>query len=304
MAIPDFQSLMMPLLAFCAEGNDVKNKDAIDYLSNLFRLSLVEQQQKLPSGRQKVFDNRVAWAKAHLKMAGLLEATERGIFKITPQGLALLHAPPPQLNLAFLQSIPAYQYAKSSRLPEALSPLLPVRDTQIQTPHEIIETAYQDLSFRLADELLDRIKHNTPTFFEKLVVELLLKMGYGGTRADAGAAIGKSGDEGIDGIIKEDRLGLDAVYIQAKRWKDTVGRPEIQKFVGALHGQRAKKGIFITTSRFSQEAEDYVAKIDNKIALIDGKSLCQLMIEYDIGVAPEVSYTIKRIDSDYFEEES
>ncbi|MCB1658451.1 MAG: restriction endonuclease, partial [Pseudomonadales bacterium] len=155
-----------------------------------------------------------------------------------------------------------------------------------------------------ADELLDRIKHNTPTFFEKLVVELLLKMGYGGTRADAGAAIGKSGDEGIDGIIKEDRLGLDAVYIQAKRWKDTVGRPEIQKFVGALHGQRAKKGIFITTSRFSQEAEDYVAKIDNKIALIDGKSLCQLMIEYDIGVAPEVSYTIKRIDSDYFEEES
>ncbi len=304
MAIPDFQSLMMPLLAFCAEGNDVKNKDAIDYLSNLFRLSLVEQQQKLPSGRQKVFDNRVAWAKAHLKMAGLLEATERGIFKITAQGQALLHAPPPQLNLAFLQSIPAYQYAKSSRLPEALSPLLPVRDTQIQTPHEIIETAYQDLSFRLADELLDRIKHNTPTFFEKLVVELLLKMGYGGTRADAGAAIGKSGDEGIDGIIKEDRLGLDAVYIQAKRWKDTVGRPEIQKFVGALHGQRAKKGIFITTSRFSQEAEDYVAKIDNKIALIDGKSLCQLMIEYDIGVAPEVSYTIKRIDSDYFEEES
>ncbi|HQV22094.1 MAG TPA: restriction endonuclease [Agitococcus sp.] len=302
--MPDFQSLMMPLLAFCAAGHDVKNKDAIDYLSRLFRLSLVEQQQKLPSGRQKVFDNRVAWAKAHLKMAGLLEATERGIFKITPQGLALLHAPPPQLNLAFLQSIPAYQYAKSSRLPEALSPLLPVRDTQIQTPHEIIETAYQDLSFRLADELLDRIKHNTPTFFEKLVVELLLKMGYGGTRADAGAAIGKSGDEGIDGIIKEDRLGLDAVYIQAKRWKDTVGRPEIQKFVGALHGQRAKKGIFITTSRFSQEAEDYVAKIDNKIALIDGKSLCQLMIEYDIGVAPEVSYTIKRIDSDYFEEES
>ena len=304
MAMPDFQSLMMPLLAFCAEGHDVKNKEAIEYLSHLFRLSATEQQQKLPSGRQKVFDNRVAWAKAHLKMAGLLEATERGIFKITPQGLALLHAPPPQLNLAFLQSIPAYQYAKSSRLPEALSPLLPVRDTQIQTPHEIIETAYQDLSFRLADELLDRIKHNTPTFFEKLVVELLLKMGYGGTRADAGAAIGKSGDEGIDGIIKEDRLGLDAVYIQAKRWKDTVGRPEIQKFVGALHGQRAKKGIFITTSRFSQEAEDYVAKIDNKIALIDGKSLCQLMIEYDIGVAPEVSYTIKRIDSDYFEEES
>jgi restriction system protein len=152
-------------------------------------------------------------------------------------------------------------------------------------------------------KLLDRIKHNSPTFFEKLVVELLLKMGYGGTRADAGTAIGKSGDEGIDGIIKEDRLGLDAVYIQAKRWKDTVGRPEIQKFVGALHGQRAKKGIFITTSRFSQEAEDYVAKIDNKIALIDGKSLCQLMIEYDIGLASEVTYILKRIDSDYFEEE-
>lgn len=303
MIVPDFQSLMLPLLNFCASGAEIKNIDAIEYLSQLFGLNEQQRQQKLPSGRQKVFDNRVAWAKAHLKMAGLLETTGRGVFHITPEGQALLQTTPQQLNLAFLQTIPAYQYAKTSRLPEILSPLLPVRDTQIQTPHEIIETAYQDLSFRLADELLDRIKHNSPTFFEKLVVELLLKMGYGGTRADAGTAIGKSGDEGIDGIIKEDRLGLDAVYIQAKRWKDTVGRPEIQKFVGALHGQRAKKGIFITTSRFSQEAEDYVAKIDNKIALIDGKSLCQLMIEYDIGLASEVSYTLKRIDSDYFEED-
>ena len=303
MIVPDFQSLMLPLLNFCASGAEIKNIDAIEYLSQLFGLNEQQRQQKLPSGRQKVFDNRVAWAKAHLKMAGLLETTGRGVFHITPEGQALLQTAPQQLNLAFLQTIPAYQYAKTSRLPEILSPLLPVRDTQIQTPHEIIETAYQDLSFRLADELLDRIKHNSPTFFEKLVVELLLKMGYGGTRADAGTAIGKSGDEGIDGIIKEDRLGLDAVYIQAKRWKDTVGRPEIQKFVGALHGQRAKKGIFITTSRFSQEAEDYVAKIDNKIALIDGKSLCQLMIEYDIGLASEVTYTLKRIDSDYFEED-
>ncbi len=303
MIVPDFQSLMLPLLNFCASGAEIKNSNAIEYLSQLFGLNEQQRQQKLPSGRQKVFDNRVAWAKAHLKMAGLLETTGRGVFHITPEGQALLQTAPQQLNLAFLQTIPAYQYAKTSRLPEILSPLLPVRDTQIQTPHEIIETAYQDLSFRLADELLDRIKHNSPTFFEKLVVELLLKMGYGGTRADAGTAIGKSGDEGIDGIIKEDRLGLDAVYIQAKRWKDTVGRPEIQKFVGALHGQRAKKGIFITTSRFSQEAEDYVAKIDNKIALIDGKSLCQLMIEYDIGLASEVTYTLKRIDSDYFEED-
>jgi restriction system protein len=303
MIVPDFQSLMLPLLNFCASGAEIKNSNAIEYLSQLFGLNEQQRQQKLPSGRQKVFDNRVAWAKAHLKMAGLLETTGRGVFHITPEGQALLQTAPQQLNLAFLQTIPAYQYAKTSRLPEILSPLLPVRDTQIQTPHEIIETAYQDLSFRLADELLDRIKHNSPTFFEKLVVELLLKMGYGGTRADAGTAIGKSGDEGIDGIIKEDRLGLDAVYIQAKRWKDTVGRPEIQKFVGALHGQRAKKGIFITTSRFSQEAEDYVAKIDNKIALIDGKSLCQLMIEYDIGLASEVTYILKRIDSDYFEED-
>lgn len=303
MAIPDFQRLMLPLLSFCASGTEVSNTQSIDYLAKLFQLSEQERQQKLPSDRQKVFHNRVAWAKAHLKMAGLLETTQRGVFKITAEGQTLLASAPPLINLAFLQSIPTYQYAKSSRVPEALSPVLPVRDTQIQTPHEIIETAFQDLSFRLADELLDRIKNNTPSFFEKLVVELLLKMGYGGTRADAGQAIGKSGDEGIDGIIKEDRLGLDAVYIQAKRWKDTVGRPEIQKFVGALHGQRAKKGIFITTSRFSQEAEDYVAKIDNKIALIDGKTLCQLMIEYDIGVSSEISYTIKRIDSDYFEEE-
>ncbi|PTQ91424.1 restriction endonuclease [Agitococcus lubricus] len=303
MAIPDFQRLMLPLLQFCATGVEVKNTAVTQHLSQLFGLSEADRQQKLPSGQQKVFENRVAWAKAHLKMAGLLEATQRGVFRITTEGQHLLASAPPLINIALLQTLPTYQYAKSLRLPEALSPLRPVRDTQIQTPHEIIETAYQDLSFRLADELLDRIKNNSPAFFEKLVVELLLKMGYGGTRADAGQAMGKSGDEGIDGIIKEDRLGLDAVYIQAKRWKDTVGRPEIQKFVGALHGQRAKKGIFMTTSRFSQEAEEYVAKIDNKIALIDGKTLCQLMIEYDIGVSTEISYAIKRIDSDYFEED-
>jgi len=174
---------------------------------------------------------------------------------------------------------------------------------ETRTPEEVIETAYQKLRQELATELLEIIKEHSPAFFERLVIDLLVKMGYGGTRKDAGQAIGRSGDEGIDGIIKEDRLGLDIVYIQAKRWDSVVGRPEIQKFVGALHGQRAKKGVFITTSAFSQAALDYVSRIDNKIVLIDGDMLAQLMIDYNIGVASVAAYELKRIDSDYFTED-
>jgi restriction system protein len=170
-----------------------------------------------------------------------------------------------------------------------------------QTPEELLEYSYQRIRQDLAQEMLNKVKESSPSFFERLVVELLVRMGYGGSRADAGKAVGKSGDEGIDGIIKEDRLGLDAIYIQAKKWEGTVGRPEIQKFVGALHGQGAKKGVFITTSTFSNEARDYVSRGDSlKIVLIDGQELAQLMIDFDVGVAKVSSYEIKKLDFDYF----
>ncbi|MEZ4525936.1 MAG: restriction endonuclease [Desulfobacterales bacterium] len=176
-------------------------------------------------------------------------------------------------------------------------------DTPHQTPEEQLEDAYENIRESLATEILEQLKSVAPDFFERIIVEVIVKMGYGGTRRDAGQAVGKSGDGGIDGIIKEDRLGLDIIYLQAKRWQGTVGRPEIQKFAGALQGQRAKKGIFITTSDFSKEARDYAAMIENKIVLIDGKQLAQYMIDFNVGVTTVSTYEIKKLDSDYFTDE-
>jgi len=174
---------------------------------------------------------------------------------------------------------------------------------QTETPEEILQKAYQNMRGELASDVLGRVKANSPNFFESLVVDLMVAMGYGGSRSDAGAAIGHAGDEGVDGIIKEDKLGLDTIYLQAKRWEGTVGRPEIQKFVGALHGKRAKKGVFITTGRFSEDAVEYIRNIDPKVILIDGRKLADFMIEYNVGITPMTVYEVKRVDSDYFAEE-
>ena len=307
MTIPDFQSIMLPLLQFCADSREHTNRDAIDHLAGVFQLSEEEQKELLPSGRQAIFHNRVAWARAYMKMAKLIENTQRGVFRITDRGHNVLQNPPQKIDIRFLMQFPEFaerRKAEQSKLKKKKtgSTSTDESDSSI-TPEEQIEEAYENLKENLTSEIIFQLKESSPSFFEKVVVEVLVKMGYGGSRKDAGEAIGKSGDEGIDGIIKEDRLGLDIIYIQAKKWENTVTRPEIQKFAGALQGKRAKKGIFITTSEFSQGCEEYVAAIDSKIILIDGQRLAHLMIDFNVGVSTEAIYELKRVDSDYFTEE-
>lgn len=301
MAIPDFQSIMLPLLKFCADGAEHTNREGINALAQEFALTEEEQKRFLPSGQQCVFDNRVAWARAHMKMAQFLENTRRGIFQITDRGKQILDQHPAEINLRFLREFPEYLAArdKHKRTEKTVSE---GEKKETQTPEEQLEEAYETLRDNLGSEIITQLKDASPSFFEKVVVEVLVKMGYGGSRKDAGQAIGRSGDEGIDGIIKEDRLGLDIIYIQAKKWENTISRPEIQKFAGALQGKRSRKGIFITTSDFSKSAHDYASAIENKIILIDGQQLAQLMIDFNVGVATEATYELKRLDSDYFTE--
>jgi len=300
MPIPDFQSLMLPLVKIAADGAEHTNTEAAEHLANGFGLSEQDRKELLPSGQQAVFTNRIAWARSHLSMAGLLQNSGRGVFRITPRGQEVLATNPSAINLRFLQQFPEYLEARNKRKHD--TPVTST-DAEEQTPEERLEAAYETLRTNLAKDLLTQLKSSPPDFFERVVVELLVRMGYGGTRKDAGQDIGKSGDEGIDGIIKEDRLGLDIIYIQAKRWQNTVSRPEIQKFAGALQGQRARKGIFITTSDFSRDAAEYATRIDTKIVLIDGDQLAELMIDHSIGVTSVASYEIKRIDTDYFTNE-
>ncbi len=302
MAIPDFQSIMLPLLKFAGDGEEHSLRETIEALADEFNLTDEERKELLPSGQQAAFDNRVGWARTYLKKAGLLKSTRRGYYQITERGVEVLERDPPEITASFLRKFPEFvefQRPQKARADKAIEETV----GETQTPEEEIEAAYERVRQGLATELLQTIKGCSPAFFERLMIELLVKMGYGGTRKDAGEAIGRSGDGGIDGIIKEDRLGLDIVYIQAKRWHSNVGRPEIQKFAGALQGQRARKGIFITTSDFTQAARDYVSRIDSKIVLIDGDTLAQLMIDYNIGVTAVASYELKRVDSDYFTEE-
>lgn len=302
--IPEYQKIMLPLLKYAEGTREHRIRDAIEQLADEFKLSEEERREILPSGQQTVFDNRVGWARTYLKKSGLLESTKRGYFKITERGLKVLKDRPTEIDAKYLEQFPEFvQFIKTTKVVKEGGEGKELEKYEERTPEELMEIGNQKLQKELAFELVDCIKKCSPAFFEKLVVELLVKMGYGGSRIDAGEAIGRTGDEGIDGIIKEDKLGLDIVYIQAKKWEAQVSRPEIQKFAGALQGQRARKGIFITTSTFSDNAIDYVSKIDNKIILLDGERLAQLMIENDIGVSKIAEYTIKKIDTDYFSEE-
>lgn len=303
MAIPDFQSLMLPLLKVAADGRLHSLSEARETLAAAFKLTQAERDELLPSGKQSKFSNRVAWAKSYLQQAGLLFSPKRGHFQISPRGEAILTSPPARIDIKFLEQYPEFVEFRTAKSEPTEQEAPAVADrTESDTPEEAFETAHQKMNASLASEVLTRVKAAPSDFFERLVVELLLKMGYGGSRTDAGQAVGKSGDEGIDGIISEDRLGLDLVYLQAKKWDGSVGRPEIQKFVGALHGKRAKKGVFITTGSFSTEARGYVEHIDPKVVLIDGKRLAELMIDFEVGVTTVRTYHVKRVDSDYFEE--
>ncbi len=302
MAVPAFQQVLMPLLRLTADGKEYSLRGAIELLADEFHLNDEDRKELLPSGVQATFDNRVSWARTYMKKAGLLETPKRGYLKITDRGLEALKQDK-VINVKFLRQYPEFvEFNKGgSKIPDPGSTPGPGGDSE-QTPLEAIESAYETVRNGLASDLLDQVMKSSPDFFESLVVDLLVRMGYGGTRKEAGRAVGKSGDEGIDGIINEDRLGLEVVYIQAKRWKDTVTRPELQKFVGALYGQNAKKGVFITTSSFSKGAVDYVSGLQNKVVLVDGEMLAQLMMDYSVGVALERSYEVKRVDFDYFTE--
>ncbi len=307
MPIPDYQTLMLPLLRFAADRQEHKFREAIEALAVEFSLSGDERAELLPSGTQPVFDNRVGWAKTYLKQAGLLDSPKRGLFHITEQGSALLAKNPSSVGLATLDQYEAFRAFRSRRrdneaevVPAAVEP---GSSSVTATPEEQLASAYQRLRQGLELDLLEQVKSSSPAFFERIVIDLLVKMGYGGSRRDAGRAIGKSGDGGIDGIIKEDKLGLDVIYVQAKRWEGTVGRPEIQKFAGALQGHRANKGVFITTSSYTREAKDYSGMINTKIILIDGIELTSLMIDHNVGVSVVGAYEVKKIDTDYFEGE-
>ncbi len=296
---------MLPFLRFLEDCEEHSLREAEESLGEYFQLSATERAELLASGQQRVFKNRIGWARTYLKKACLIEAPKRGVFKITDRGLKVLSTNPLRIDGKFLEQFPEFmEFREISKKPNentlASEPALNMSATV--TPEEEIERAYQGLREQLAQELITVILSCSPAFFEQLVVDVLVKMGYGGSRRDAGERIGQTGDGGIDGIIKEDRLGLDTIFIQAKRWQGSVGRPEIQKFVGALQGQRAKKGVFITTSTFTADATDYATRIDTKVVLIDGKALSALMIDFDVGVSASASYVVKRVDSDYFEE--
>jgi restriction system protein len=303
MAIPDFQTLMLPLLRSYADGAVHSINDVVESLAGEFKLTEEEIRHLLPSGRQATFRNRVAWARTYLSKAGLLSSPRRAHFKITSDGQSVLAAKPARIDIGYLNTFPEFVKFRTTRH-EGMPSTTPSAPTeQRENPEEQIESIHAQLKRDLAAELLNRIAAAPPDFFERLVVELLLKMGYGGSRQDAGRAIGRSGDGGIDGIINEDRLGLDSIYLQAKRWENPVGRPEIQKFAGALAEHRAKKGVFITTSSFTKEALASATKHDARIVLIDGEKLATLMIDHGLGVSLAASYEVKRIDSDYFAEE-
>lgn len=299
MAIPDFQTLMRPLLEYLADGEEHENRDLLEAMARHFKLTPEELAEPLPSGRQPVFVNRVAWAKAHLKGAGAIQSPRRAVYVITERGMELLRSISGPIRMPDLKKYEEYRNFRDGRGGDEVA-VQSKSAADDMTPEEHIDFGYTQLRSQLASDILEQIRSCPPEFFERLVVELLLSMGYGGSREDAGRAVGTAGDGGIDGIIKEDRLGLDAIYIQAKRWEGNVGRPEIQKFAGALQGVRARKGIFITSSAFTADAVQYAERIDSRIVLIDGRHLAELMIDHGVGVSPVQTYEIQRIDSDYF----
>lgn len=303
MAIPDYQTCMLPLLKTIADGSDHKMTEVVLNLSQQFKLTQEEQEALLPSGQQSIIANRIGWARTYMKKALLLSYPKRGYSRITDRGKELLKEAPKEIDSKTLRRYEEFVAFENQARAGTTPATSIIENTAYSTPEEALDYGYQKLTENLSDEILEQIMSCSPSFFEKLVVELLVKMGYGGSLKEAASIVGKSGDAGIDGIIKEDKLGLDAIYIQAKRWDGVVGRPEIQKFVGALDGQKARKGIFITTSLFTKDAVEYAKGTTVKVVLIDGQRLAELMIENNLGVSTTQVYEIKKVDSDYFVEE-
>ena len=299
MAIPTYEKAMLPFLEIVRERGEVRMRDLVELIANRAHLTDEEKSQLLPSG-QTVISNRVGWARTYLKKTGLIENPRRGQQRLTQAGHEVLGRNPSQIDNQFLRQFPSF-LEFIGRQPEETE--IAAEEATSATPEELLSASHLTLRNALADELLERVRSCSPSFFERLVVQLLVAMGYGGSIADAGNAIGRSGDAGIDGIIKEDRLGLDVVCIQAKRWSGTVGRPEVQAFAGSMEGYRARKGVMITTSTFSRDAQDYVNHIERKIVLIDGARLAQFMIDFGIGVSVANTYVVNKLDADYFVDE-
>jgi len=298
MPIPDFQSLMLPVLRFVSDGKDHSTAEMRRSIAGDLKLTPDELAEKLKSGNTGLFANRLAWAVAKLKEAEILAASGRGVYRITDRGKALLDKNPAKITIKTLfLGLPQDGYTQ-------LVGAAPMKEPEtLRTPEEQFESSFLALREALARDLLEAVKKVSPKNFELIVVDLLIAMGYGGALEDAGEVVGKSGDGGIDGTIKQDKLGLDMVYVQAKRWQGTVGSPEVSQFSGSLLKHNAVKGVMITTSQFSKDAREHVKGIAQKIVLIDGKQLAELMIEHDVGVQPasKKSYTLKRLDQEYFE---
>lgn len=301
MSVPDFQTWFLPLLKRVADGQTHKMAELYDELADDLRLTPEDRAQLLESGKQAVYENRVGWARTYLKKAGLLQAPGRGLVAITDRGRDVLASLPAKLNVSYLRQFPEFVEFHTYKPDPGGIEEPPTSDPK-ETPQDTLDRVRKQLHAQLATDLLDKVKQEPPSFFERLVVDLLVRMGYGGSREDAGRTLGKSGDGGLDGVINEDRLGLDVVYIQAKRWENAIGRPVVQAFAGSLEGARARKGVLITTSYFTADAETYIRQIEKRIVLIDGKQLAGLMIQHNVGVAVEVTYEVKRLDLDYFEE--
>lgn len=301
MAIPDFQSIMLPLLKLAGDGDVYNFHDTVEILAQEFGLSDKEKSSLIPSGQLK-FDNRASWAKTYLKKSGLITYPERSHLQITQRGLEVLEDNPHTIDMEYLKRFPKFvDFRQGNQKEEDF----PIESDEDLTPEEALENAYQKIREDLADELLETILKSPPAFFEKLVVDLLVAMGYGGTQRNTALAVGRSGDEGIDGIIDEDRLGLETIYLQAKRWqRDTnIGSPQIRDFVGALTFKNARKGVFITTAGFTNDARNFASGLALKVVLINGERLANLMIDYGIGVTTRIKYEIKNLDSDYFGQE-
>lgn len=308
MPIPPFQDMFLPFLQYTADGQIHSTQDVAEHLATHFKLTPADLAEGLPSGRQTKFYNRVAWAKSFLGKALVIEHTARNRFQITTRGRDLLAAGHSRIDNRTLSQFPEFQVFRGLHedtngmghgIPSPEQGQL-LGETSAQTPEELLEGAYQAIREQLAQALIAQVMKCPPDFFEQLVVDLLLAMGYGGSRRDAEQAVGKTADGGIDGIIKEDRLGLDTVYIQAKRWESNVGSPVVRDFVGSLVGHAANKGVLITTSRFTRDAEEYAKRIPQKVVLIDGVRLAGLMIDFGIGVSDFATYAVKRLDADYF----
>lgn len=306
MAIPDYQSFMLPLLRRLGDGKPHKLAEILSGLADDLQIPEAERHQVLQSGVNTV-RSRTGWAGVYLKEAGLLTRPSRGALLISEEGRRVLATSPKVIDNKFLTAYPDFVDFQHRSRPHRPSgpPVGEPRHVPVdlggETPEEQMERLWQGRRGVVAEDLLQRIAAMDPSGFESLVVRVLVAMGYGGSYAEAASVVGRSGDAGIDGIIKEDRLGLDAVYIQAKRWQGSVGRPEIQRFSGSLDGARASKGVFITTSSFSQDAHDYVRGIGKHIVLIDGRMLADLMVEYGVGVVTERTYVVPKVDEDFFE---